>query len=87
MRTLKFPQNAHVPLLVLANKHDLPESKDTTEIARTLGLQDLNEKHLWHIQSCCSIIGEGLEEGLENLYEMIQERRRTAKSGPKIKKR
>jgi len=87
MRTLKFPQNAHVPLLILANKHDLPESKDPTEIARTLGLQDLNGKHLWHIQSCCSIIGEGLEEGLENLYELIQERRRTAKSTPKSKKR
>lgn len=87
MRTLKFPQNAHVPLLILANKHDLPDSKDPTEIARTLGLQDLNGKHLWHIQSCCSIIGEGLEEGLENLYDLIQERRRTAKSTPKIRKR
>ena len=87
MRTLKYPQNTHVPLLILANKHDLPDSKDPTEIACTLGLQDLNGKHLWHIQSCCSIIGEGLEEGLENLYEMIQERRRNAKGAPKTKKR
>lgn len=85
MRTLKFPQNNHVPLLILANKHDLPESKDPQEIARTLGLNDLNGRHLWHIQSCCSIIGEGLEEGLERLYEMIQEKRRTAKSGGNTK--
>lgn len=89
MRTLKFPQNNHVPLLILANKHDLPEAKDPAEIVRILGLQDLNGRHLWHIQSCCSIIGEGLEEGLENLYEMIQEGRRTAKSrgNTKLKKR
>lgn len=87
MRTLKYPQNSNVPLLILANKHDLPDSKDPIEIARTLGLQDLNGKQLWQIQSCCSITGDGLEEGLEHLYEMIQEKRRNAKNVPKIKKR
>lgn len=80
MRTLKFPQNAQVPVLILANKHDLPGSKDVDEITNALGLNDLNGKHLWYIQSCCSITGEGLEDGLECLWEMILERRKTSKS-------
>ncbi|KPM05838.1 ADP-ribosylation factor-like protein 4C-like protein [Sarcoptes scabiei] len=80
MRTLKFPQNAHVPVLILANKHDLPESKNTDEITNSLGLNDLTGQHLWHIQSCCSINGEGLEDGLEYLYEMILERRKANKA-------
>lgn len=87
MRTLKFPQNAQVPVLILANKHDLRESKNVNEITNALGLQDLTGKHLWHIQSCCSIIGEGLEDGLQKLHEMILERRKIAKNTPKMKKR
>lgn len=76
---MKFPQNAHVPVLILANKHDLPDSKDIEEITDTLDLNDLNGKHLWHIQSCCSITGEGLEDGLEYLYDLILERRKSQK--------
>lgn len=79
LRTAKSPENSRVPILVLANKQDLPGAKDSTEVARILGLSDLNGKHLWHVQSSCSIIGEGLEEGLEVLYDMIIERKRCAK--------
>ncbi|XP_027195534.2 ADP-ribosylation factor-like protein 4C [Dermatophagoides pteronyssinus] len=82
MRTLKFPQNAQVPVLIFANKHDLPNSKTPDEITQALGLNDLNGKHLWHIQSCCSITGDDLEDGLEHLYEMILERRRMQKLQP-----
>ncbi|KAH7637524.1 adp-ribosylation factor-like protein 4c [Dermatophagoides farinae] len=82
MRTLKFPQNAQVPVLIFANKHDLPNSKNPDEITQALGLNDLNGKHLWHIQSCCSITGDDLEDGLEHLYEMIIERRRMQKLNP-----
>jgi ADP-ribosylation factor-like protein 4 len=83
MRTAKAPENSRVPILVLANKQDLPGAKDPTEVARILGLSDLNEKHLWHVQSSCSIIGEGLDEGLQILYDMINEKKRLTKLAKK----
>ncbi len=83
MRTAKAPENSRVPILVLANKQDLPGAKDPTEVARILGLNDLNGKHLWHVQSSCSIIGEGLDEGLEILYDMINEKKRLTKLAKK----
>lgn len=33
----------------------------------------------WHIQPACAITGEGLQEGLDALYEMILKRRKLLK--------
>uniref|UniRef100_A0A1E1XSR6 Putative gtp-binding adp-ribosylation factor-like protein arl2 n=1 Tax=Amblyomma sculptum TaxID=1581419 RepID=A0A1E1XSR6_AMBSC len=66
-------------LLVLANKQDLPGAKEPRVIERLLGLHELSASHLWHVQPACAIIGEGLDEGLERLYDMIVRRRRLAK--------
>lgn len=86
IRTAKSPENAGVPILVLANKQDLPTAKDPREIERLLGLHELGSGHLWHVQPACAIIGDGLDEGLESLYEMILKRRRLAKQSKKNKR-
>ncbi|KAL3219041.1 hypothetical protein MRX96_031195 [Rhipicephalus microplus] len=72
-------ENPGVPLLVLANKQDLPGAKEPRVIERLLGLHELSASHLWHVQPACAIIGEGLDDGLERLYDMIVRRRRQAK--------
>lgn len=82
-RTARAPDNAGVPILVLANKQDLPGAKEPHEIEKMLGLHELGPGHLWHVQPACAIIGEGLDEGLEALYEMILKRRKMAKQGKK----
>lgn len=64
-----------VPILVLANKQDLPGAKEAKEIASFLGLHDLGPGHLWHVQPTCAVIGDGLEEGLDILYSMILKRK------------
>lgn len=71
--------NKNVPILILANKQDLPKAKEAQEIAALLGLKDLN--HICHIQPTCAVIGDGLEEGLDILYEMIHKKgvKRTAR--------
>ncbi|RWS20831.1 ADP-ribosylation factor-like protein 4A [Leptotrombidium deliense] len=83
MRTVKAPENVGVPILVLANKQDLPGAKEPKEIAKTLGLLELSTNHVYYVQPACAIIGDGLDEGLEILYEMIAKRRKLAKQSKK----
>ncbi|XP_023940324.1 ADP-ribosylation factor-like protein 4C [Bicyclus anynana] len=86
IRTAKSPDNTGVPILVLANKQDLPGAKEPRELEKLLGLHELvssphgsRDAHSWHVQPACAITGEGLHEGLESLYEMILKRRKLAK--------
>ncbi|XP_076330966.1 ADP-ribosylation factor-like protein 4A [Tachypleus tridentatus] len=66
-------------ILVLANKQDLPRAKSTHDIEKHLGLKELGSHHLWHIQPACAIIGDGLGQGLEVLYDMIITARQSKK--------
>merc|ERR1712012_886281 len=59
-----------VPLLVFANKHDLPSAMTSEEVAEKLGLQNLHHRQ-WHMQSACATRGEGLWEGLDWLAEAL----------------
>lgn len=87
IRTVKSPENTGVPILVLANKQDLPGAREPRELEKLLGLLELGGGsgsstpggHLWHVQPACAITGDGLHEGLEVLYEMILKRRKLAK--------
>ncbi|KAL0270869.1 UNVERIFIED_CONTAM: hypothetical protein PYX00_008141 [Menopon gallinae] len=86
VRTARSPDNSGVPILVLANKQDLPGAKEPRELEKLLGLHELGSNapqlppvHLWHVQPACAITGDGLHEGMEALYEMILKRRKMAK--------
>nr|CAI5853145.1 unnamed protein product [Callosobruchus analis] len=84
IRTVKAPENSSVPILVLANKQDLPGAREPRELEKLLGLTELGHGgHLWHVQPACAITGDGLHEGLEVLYEMILKRRKLAKERKK----
>lgn len=128
--------SAGVPVLVLANKQDLPGALDPKEIEKLLGLHELTYAapilssnctgasssssssqlsqvaaaaaaaqqqsgsggtgsgvgggggnsgplKLYHVQSSCAVTGEGLNEGLEVLYEMITKKRKLSKNSKK----
>lgn len=62
--------NGAAPILVLANKQDLPNAADSAKIESVLGLKELGAS-FWHVQSICAVTGEGLEEGMARLTEMI----------------
>lgn len=53
-----------VPLLVYANKQDLPNSLASSELAEALGLHSIKDR-AWQIQACTAITGEGIKEGME----------------------
>lgn len=79
-RTAKSPDNSQVPVLILANKQDLPGARDPKEIEKHLGLHELGAGHLYHVQPACAITGEGLDDGLDALHDMIQRRKKNAKT-------
>uniref|UniRef100_A0A1A8RGK5 ADP-ribosylation factor-like 4C n=1 Tax=Nothobranchius rachovii TaxID=451742 RepID=A0A1A8RGK5_9TELE len=82
-RITRFQENQGTPLLVIANKQDLPRALDVEEIERQLGLSELSPSTAYHVQPACAIIGEGLHEGMDKLYEMILTRRKSLKQKKK----
>lgn len=86
LKICKSQSFLHTPLLVLANKQDLPTALDVTAIESLLGLKELGAGVLWHIQPTCAITGEGLDEGIIKFHELIVQKRRQGKGngvGPK----
>ena len=62
----------NVPLLVFANKQDLPQASDVTTIVDKLQIKSLKLNN-WHVQGCSAVTGEGLIEGFQKLSQMLQE--------------
>ncbi|XP_046738922.1 ADP-ribosylation factor-like protein 4C [Diprion similis] len=81
-RTARSPDNAGVPILILANKQDLPGAKEVGELEKQLGVLELTGmpgSSCIRVQPACAITGEGLHEGLDTLYQLILKRRKLAK--------
>ncbi len=53
-----------VPLLIYANKQDLPNAMSAAEVTEKLGLSKLRQRK-WYIQESCAPTGEGLYDGLD----------------------
>lgn len=66
-----------LPVLILANKQDLPSAADKSELVHYMGL-DLLDGRDWHIENTSAIEGTGLSEAFHWLYEHI--------TGEKVKK-
>jgi ADP-ribosylation factor protein 1 len=60
---LTDPELQGAPLLVLANKQDLPQALSASELTDRLGLNGLRDRQ-WYIQSSCAMSGDGLYEGM-----------------------
>ncbi|KAI9827456.1 MAG: hypothetical protein M1832_004805 [Thelocarpon impressellum] len=58
-------------LLVFANKQDLPNAMNASEITDALRLHSLKQR-AWFIQSTCATSGDGLYEGLEWLSNSLK---------------
>jgi ADP-ribosylation factor-like protein 4 len=85
LRMMRCSECLGVPLVIVANKQDLPGAIEEGEVEKMLALSELTSRHLWHVQPSCAITGEGLDEGLEHLYQMILKRRKTIKQNKKKK--
>ncbi|WKY11684.1 hypothetical protein Q1695_003337 [Nippostrongylus brasiliensis] len=59
-----------VPLLIYANKQDLPDALTPEEIEKALDLQKIRDRQ-WYVQPSCAVTGVGLGEGLDWLQATI----------------
>ena len=78
-RIMRTPDNIGVPLLIIANKQDLPSAKSQNELEKCLGMAEFNHDQLWHIELACAVTGEGLESALEALHTLILKRKQQKK--------
>jgi len=74
-KLVKSKELEDVPVLIFANKQDLPYAVEIAHIAEQFGLFDLPETQPWHVQGCCSIEGGGLCQGLDWLSQMIRRKK------------
>ena len=68
-----------IPIIVIANKQDLPNAMSTGRIVDGLELRKLERTHKWHVQACCAISGEGLYEAMDIAGKMSSEYIKTHK--------
>ena len=78
-RIMRTADNIGVPLLIIANKQDLPSAKSQNEVEKCLGMSEFNNDQLWHIEPACAVTGEGLESALEALHTLIVKRKQQKK--------
>ncbi|VDM60164.1 unnamed protein product [Angiostrongylus costaricensis] len=57
-------------LLVFANKQDMPNAMDATEVSKSLHIRNIRDRE-WYVQQSNAISGEGLIEGLEWLHSQL----------------
>jgi small GTP-binding protein len=70
-RALDEESLSAVPVLIFANKADLPDALSTAEVAQRLGVHDWRQR-AWHIQSSVATTGAGLYEGLDWLTATLK---------------
>ena len=65
-----------VPILVFANKMDLPTAMSTSQLVDGLRMREFG-RNKWFVQASNAVSGDGLCEGLEQMATMVKEARRT----------
>ena len=69
-RMMAEDELAAAPLLIMANKQDLPNALSTPDMTDRLALHSLRSRK-WYIQATCATTGDGLYEGLDWLSSNI----------------
>ena len=67
---LTDPELQNAPLLVLANKQDLPHALSASELTDRLALNGVRDRQ-WFIQGSCAVSGDGLYQGMSSSTYII----------------
>ncbi|XP_062587609.1 uncharacterized protein LOC134249255 [Saccostrea cucullata] len=71
-RILQTDEMRGVPVMVIANKQDLPNALSTSQVAEMMCLHKLTSRK-WYIQSACATTGEGIFDSMQELSAMVKE--------------
>ncbi|CAG7848796.1 ADP-ribosylation factor [Serendipita indica DSM 11827] len=71
---LSIKELNNTPLLIFANKQDLPRALSTSQLIDKLGLFALHNRK-WNIQASSATYGDGLYEGFEWVHTTLRGRR------------
>ena len=69
-KMLSNPALKNATILIFANKQDLPGAKTVNKLIEDYGFDKI-KSHIWHIQSCSALKGEGLVTGIKWLSEQL----------------
>lgn len=61
-----------VPVVILANKQDLPKAATPSEVASRLGLPEVRNRK-WHVQGTSATVGEGVLEAMQQLSGLVKQ--------------
>ncbi|NXJ63380.1 ARL14 protein, partial [Rostratula benghalensis] len=74
-----------VPVMMLANKQDLPGALNAEEITRRFNMKKYCSDRNWYVQPCCAITGEGLSEALQRLTAFAKQYSRSKETATNFK--
>ena len=80
---LKDLESEKIPILVLANKQDLPLALKVCAVTEKMGVHQLQGRP-WHIQGTCAMTGDGLYEGIEAFGKMVTEYQQNKTKGLRL---
>ena len=69
-KLIKHPNLRNSVILIFANKQDLPGAKKIEKIIEKYEFNKI-KNHIWHVQPCSAIKGEGLINGINWLSEQL----------------
>lgn len=71
---------AGVPVIILANKQDMPGAATVRDVQQAIGLDSLR-RNKWYVQGCTATTGDGLYEAFDQLKVMLKESKNSSNSG------
>jgi small GTP-binding protein len=69
-KVIAHPNLKNTIILIFANKQDLPGAKDVNKLIEDYEFDKI-KNHIWKIQSCSALKGEGLISGIKWLSEQL----------------
>ena len=69
---IKSPEMNRCPVVVVANKQDLPGALTTSQIADQLDLVKIRDRE-WFIQGACASACDGIYEAMQEMARLVKE--------------
>ncbi|XP_013923422.1 PREDICTED: ADP-ribosylation factor-like protein 14 isoform X1 [Thamnophis sirtalis] len=78
---LRHDSIKNVPVVVLANKQDLPGALSAEEVTEKLNMKKQCQNQNWYVQPCCALTGVGLSEAFQKVTKFAKSSIRSKQEG------